>query len=100
MVKMKLDELEPGITNEEAEEIEKASKMELVFDEDSPEMTKEQLMQFKRLNHYSRLKKNVSIRLSESTIQKAKSYGKGYTSFLSRLIDCAINDEAMVKKCL
>ena len=29
-----------------------------------------------------------------------KAYGKGYTSFLSRLIDAALDDDTLVKKCL
>ena len=32
--------------------------------------------------------------------QKAKQYGKGYTGLLSRLLDIAINDEELVKKCI
>lgn len=71
-----------------------------VFDEDSPEMTAEQLLQFKRMNHENRIKQTVSLRLSPDTLKKAKQYGKGYTSFLSRLLDAAIDDEELVRKCI
>ena len=35
-----------------------------------------------------------------ATLKKAKQYGKGYTGFLSRLIDAAIDDEELVRRCI
>ena len=58
------------------------------------------LKQFKRMKQKSRTKQTASIRLSEKAQRFSKSYGKGYTSFLSRLIDAALDDAALVKKCL
>lgn len=100
MVKMNISELTSGLTEEELLELERAANSPIVHDEDSPEMTKEMLMQFKRMNKEERVKQTVSLRLSPSTLKKAKSLGKGYTSVLSRLLDLAINDEEMLKKCL
>ena len=99
MVKMKLSELMGAPTDNELRELEEAEKKVPVFDEDSPEMTAEQLIQFKRM-HEDRTKQTVSLRLSKSTLKKAKAYGKGYTSFLSRLLDEAINNEELVRKCV
>ena len=45
-------------------------------------------------------KEVVAIRLSHSTVEKAKSYGKGYTGFLSRLIENAMNDKNLVSRSL
>ena len=42
----------------------------------------------------------VSLRISPETLDKAKATGKGYTGFLSRLLDNAINDPQMVAKSL
>ena len=70
-----------------------------MYDEDSPEMTEDMLQQFKRMHQVSRVKKTASIRLSEKAQLFSKKYGKGYTSFLSRLIDAALDDENLVKKC-
>lgn len=42
----------------------------------------------------------VIVRISPATLKKAKEYGKGYTGLLSRLLDIAINDEEMVRKCI
>ncbi len=100
MVKMNGNELVPELTTEELFELEQAASKPVVYDEDSPEMTQEMLMQFKRMNKAERVKQTVSLRLSPSTLSKAKALGKGYTSVLSRLLDLAINDEDMLKKCL
>ena len=85
---------------EELLELEAAESRETVFDEDSPAITMEQLMQFKRINRQNRTKPTISLRISPATLQKAKQYGKGYTGLLSRLLDAAINDEELVRKCI
>ena len=100
MVKMKLSDLPLELTAEEQAELEAAEKLPPVFDEDSPAMTAEQLLQFKRMNRDNRTKPTVSLRISPTTLNKAKQYGKGYTALLSRLLDIAINDEDMVRKCI
>jgi uncharacterized protein (DUF4415 family) len=100
MVKMTFKELSPELTEEEVRELEAAELRSPVYDEESPEMTMEQLQEFKRMNHENRTKPTISLRLSPVTLKKARQYGKGYTGFLSRLLDAAINDEELVKKCM
>ena len=97
---MTLNDLMQAPSEEELRELEAAEAMAPVFDEDSPEMTAEQLIQFKRMHREDRNKQTVSLRLSPDTLKKAKAYGKGYTSSLSRLLDAAIEDEALVRKCV
>lgn len=97
MAKMTIREIGTDITADELREIETAASRQPVFDDDSPEMTLEMLKQFKRVN---RNKQTASIRLSPKALSFSKSYGKGYTSFLSRLIDAALDDEEMVRKCI
>ena len=75
-------------------------RYEPVFDDDSPMLMREQLMQFKRINHENRTKPTISLRISPATLKKAKQYGKGYTGLLSRLLDAAIDDEDLVRKCI
>lgn len=99
-VKISMNELTSELTQEELLELEAAENRPVVYDEDCPEMTEEMLSQFKRMNKEERLKQTISLRLSPNTLNKAKSLGKGYTSVLSRLLDLAINDEEMLKKCL
>jgi uncharacterized protein (DUF4415 family) len=100
MVKMNLNELDKELSVEELRELEEAEKKEPVFDEDSPLLMKEQMMQFKRINHENRTKPTISLRISPATLKKAKQYGKGYTGLLSRLLDAAIEDEELVRKCI
>ena len=95
-----MNELDAGLTAEELREIEAAEKKEPVFDGDSPLMMKEQLMQFKRVNRENRTKPTVSLRISPATLKKAKQYGKGYTGLLSRLLDAAIEDDDLVRRCI
>ena len=51
MEKMTLNDLKQELTAQELRELETAEKKEPVFDEDSPAMTREQLIQFKRVNN-------------------------------------------------
>ena len=97
---MKMNELNAELTEEERRDLEAAQSRPPVFDDDAPEMTMEQLMQFKRMNRESRVKPTVSLRISPATLEKAKRYGKGYTGLLSRLLDAAIDDEELVRKCI
>ena len=100
MVKMTMSDLSRDLTAEELLELEAAEKKEPVFDHNSPAMMREQLMQFKRINHQNRTKPTISLRISPATLKKAKQYGKGYTGLLSRLLDAAIDDEDLVRKCI
>ena len=99
-MKMCFKELDSSLSKEELSELENAAARAIVFDDESPEMTPDMLNQFKRLKQKNRTKQTASIRLSEKAQKFSKSYGKGYTSFLSRLIDAALDDAALVKKCL
>ena len=100
MAMMTLNNLSAALTDEELREIEAAAAIPPVFDDDSPEMTETMLKQFKRANQMKRTKQTASIRLSPKAQNFSKVYGKGYTSFLSRLIDAALDDETLVKKCI
>ena len=99
-MELHIDDLSKELTEEERLELEAAAKMEPEFDDDSPLMMKEQLMQFKRINHNNRTKPTISLRISPATLKKAKQYGKGYTGLLSRLLDAAIDDEELVRRCI
>ena len=100
MAKVSYKDLKPELTSDELQEIENAAARTILYDKECPEMTEEMLKQFKRMNQKGRVKQTASIRLSEKAQKFSKSYGKGYTSFFSRLIDAALDDAALVKKCL
>ena len=84
-------------------EIELASSRPIVTDDDAPDLTLEQYAEMAALAKKRRsknVKPVVSIRISPETLEKAKATGKGYTGFLSRLLDNAINDPKLVSKSL
>lgn len=89
-------------TEAQINEVEKASAMPIVFD-DAPELTLEQYAEMAAKAKKQRsqtVKPVVALRISPDTLNKAKATGKGYTGFLSRLLDNAINDPVMVAKSL
>ncbi|MBE6097872.1 MAG: hypothetical protein E7198_08760 [Schwartzia succinivorans] len=95
----------PGqeIPKDVKEEVRSAAKRPIIFDDDTPELTDEQLAQFAVLakkQRDDRKKSVLSLRISKETLAKAKLLGRGYTGVLSRLLDMAINDKEMVKKAL
>jgi len=84
-------------------EVRKAAKTPIVYDEDCPPLTKEQLKEFADIakeQRKLRKKQVVAIRLSPETAEKVKALGKGYSSVLSRIIDEAFRNPDLLKKCL
>ena len=90
-------------TPEQIKEIEEAAKYPVMPDEDAPELESWQYAEMAALARKRRagkVKPVIALRISPDTLAKAKATGKGYTGFLSRLLDQAINDPEMVAKCL
>lgn len=90
-------------TEAQIREIERAAALPPVPDEDAPELTPEQyaeLAELAKRRRAGRVKPVVALRISPETLEKARATGKGYTGFLSRLLDNAINDPQMVAKSL
>ena len=89
-----------AITPEETEMLERAGKAPVVFDEDSPELTAEELKEFHRVSDQNRSERNkqtVTLRLSPQALRKARSLGKGYTSVLSRILEGALRDNDVIR---
>jgi uncharacterized protein (DUF4415 family) len=66
-------------------------------------MTEDQLQELQNFAEQRReenKKTLVSLRLTNKTLTKAKSLGKGYTAILSRLLDLAIEDPELLRKCV
>ena len=89
-----------SITPEEIEMLTRASSLPIVFDEDSPELTEEDLKGFRRVSEQNRQERNkqtVTLRLSPQALRTAKSLGKGYTSVLSRILEGALSDNDVIR---
>ena len=90
-------------TEDQVHEIEMAASRPVVPDEDAPELTLEQYAEMAIIaknRRSQKIKPVIALRISPETLEKAKATGKGYTGFLSRLLDNAINDPQMVAKSL
>ncbi|MCR5295864.1 MAG: BrnA antitoxin family protein [Clostridiales bacterium] len=90
-------------TEEQIREIEAASARPVMTDDEAPELTLDQYAEMAALARSRRnrqVKPVIALRISIDTLDKAKATGKGYTGFLSRLLDNAINDPQMVAKSL
>ena len=92
-------EIKNTISREQMAMLEALKDREPVPDEDIPELTDEELSQFRRISEIKReerRKQTVTLRLSPQAFNKAKSLGKGYTSVLGRILEEALNDPKIV----
>ena len=91
------------LTKEDLNQLELAKKMPIIYDEDSPKLTKKMLKEFKhysQVKHDNRIKETMSLRVSKSTKEKLVALGKGYTSIVNRLIEYALENPSVLQKCL
>ena len=90
------------ITKKDIEEIENAKTMEIVYDDDSPQFTKAQLV--KMIAEQKNREKNiqVSLRVKTSTIQNAKALegGYGYTSLMAKVLNNVFDNPELLKQCI
>lgn len=90
-------------TEEMLQQVAEAAKRPIVFDEDCPELTDDQIAEIKMLMRQQksrRLKRVVSLRLSNESYEKAKKFGDGYTSVLSKILESALNNPKILEECL
>ena len=94
--------LKPGDkpTRKQLERIERAAKMPIVSDADSPVYTPEQLAQLFLESKRRNKKQTVGIRLNQKTVEQYKNFGKGYTGVMAAVLDYAIEHPEVLKKAL
>lgn len=89
------------LTEEQINEIEKASNSPVVIDEDSPELSENQIAQISKLvkeRNEEQKMETVSLRLSKNKLKTIKKFGKGYTAILRKIIESVLSDEEALKK--
>ena len=94
--------LKPGDkpAKEQLENIERAAKLPISPDKDSPVHTFEQLANLYSESKRQSKKQTVGIRLNHKTIEQYKSLGKGYTGIMAAVLDYAISHPEVLKKAL
>lgn len=102
------------LTPEQIQELEEMEKAPIVYDEDCPKRSYEELVEMyekskewradrkrKREEKAKEMQSleplSLSLEVLPSTARVAKKYGE---VFIGRLLDLAANDEALMKKCL
>ena len=75
-------------TEEQIEEILAASKKAVKFTDDAPELTEEELSEFRPVNpkHYRPVKELISLRLDAVLLDAFKSTGKGYQTKINEAL--------------
>ena len=92
MVKYRLDE-NAKLTEEEKRQIEEAKKLSIVYDEDCPELTEEMKKAFIAARKAKPYKgEQITLRVSDETLEKAKSMGEDYISILEKMLDKAVKE--------
>jgi len=80
--------------------IEKAAKMPVVADLDSPVYTTEQLIYLYSESKKINRKQTVGIRLNKRTIEQYRNLGKGYTGIMAAVLDYAIKHPDVLRNAL
>lgn len=99
IVRKEINPTQP-LTPSQAEMLHNLESRPISPDENCPELTMEQLSQFRRIsaaNREERCKQTVTLRLSPQALRRAKSLGKGYTSVLSRILESALENPDIVR---
>ena len=88
------------ITEDQKREIQNASREPIVYDEECPEYSYEELKEMLRRTKElgkDRRKYGVTMRLDSESIDIAKAYGEGYTTLLARVVYYGIRDPKILK---
>lgn len=97
IIRKEIDVSQP-LTPEQIKMLEEVEKRPIVFDEDCPELTDEQLRKGYRVSN--RNKQSVTVSLSPQSMEKAKALGKGYPAILGQLLEKLLNNDNLLKQCM
>ena len=85
-------------TKAQIKEIRAAEKRAIVYTDDAPRLTVEELAEFKQINAENRKKIPCTLRLSKKSLEWWKSLGEGYTSAMARMLEDAQNYPDIIKR--
>ena len=91
------------LTEEQIAELEALKDRPVVPDEENPEMTDEEFAKMVSIRQFKLEQQKiqiVSVRLSSRALNKAKAFGKGYTSLLSQILEKTLADDELLKRYL
>jgi len=85
-------------TKAQIKEIRTAVKKNITYTDDAPQLTNEELAEFKQINAENRKKIPCTLRLSKKSLEWWKSLGEGYTSAMARMLEDAQNYPDILRK--
>ena len=91
------------LTEEQIAELEALKDRPVVPDEENPELTDEEFAKMVSIRQFKleqQKKQIVSVRLSSRALNKAKAFGKGYTSLLIQILEKTLADDELLKRYL
>ena len=85
-------------TPEQIQEIRNAKKNSPVFDDEAPALSYEQLERYRNAALNRRNRNPVTIELSDSDFETAKTFGTSYRTVLSDILSLAMKDPNLVNQ--
>ena len=85
-------------TKAQLKEILAAEKRAIIYTDDAPRLTKDELSQFKKINAENRKKIPCTLRISKKSLDWWKSFGEGYTAAMARMLEDAQNHPEILKE--
>ena len=103
VIRKEIDFNQP-LTPEQVKMLDELDAKAVIPDDDCPELTPEQMTQFRRHQpisaHNDQERQDVTISLTQQTFEKASALGNDYKSVLSRIIESVFTDPNLVRKYL
>lgn len=101
-IKVKASKLKKS-NKEDIQRLKSISYKDIEYDEDCPPLTNEQLLQFRKARQEKdkeNRKEVLSVRIKQSSMNRLKALGPGYSNVVAKLIDIGLSDPELLKRCL
>ncbi|MCL2007587.1 MAG: BrnA antitoxin family protein [Treponema sp.] len=85
-------------TKAQINEVRNAAKRVISYTDIAPQLSDEELAEFKQVNAESRKKIPCTLRISKKSLDWWKSLGDGYTAAMARMLEDAHNHPDILKK--
>ena len=85
-------------TKAQIKEIREAAEKTITYTDIAPQLSDEQLAEFKQVNAENRKKIPCTLRISKKSLDWWKSLGDGYTAAMARMLEDAQNHPDILKK--
>lgn len=102
IIKKTIDITQP-LSSEQRNSVRIAASKPLMFDEDAPELTDDEIEEIKSIIDIRKSDEegqDVTIHLTEKSMEKVRTFGSDYKGILNRLMDLAMSEPELLKKAM